>query len=160
MIAIRPPSNQKPYDEYWSGDSAFQQPDTRDLETVKIHHERIKQARKTGDWTSLTVAGRQPTKFVMQPLRGDQLRWIHDRRDVSDQEKLMGDAITMSLAFRCAVIDVGNLGFEFKIAFVDHPHLGRIADTNIVNLLDASDPSIVSELGMVALWRARELDPL
>src|SRR5688572_26893296 len=158
MITVRPPSNLKPYDDFWSGDSAFVQCETTDSESLTEHARRIRQARQTGDWNDLIVPGRSPTKFVMQPLKGEQIRWIRDRTEVGE-DRAMGDAVTLALAFRCALVEISNISFESKLTFVDHRNLGKIADTPVTNMLDAHDPSIVSELGAAALMRHR-LDPL
>jgi hypothetical protein len=159
LITVRAPSNQKPYDDFWSGDSAFIQP-AEDAESIAAHSVKVKRSRETGDWSELVVPGRTPTKFVMQAIKGEQIRWIYDRNRCSDAAKEMGTAIAWALCFRCAIVEVVNLPIEFKVTFVDDPNLGRIADTNIVNLLDAADPSIVTELGLAAFVRARTLNPL
>jgi hypothetical protein len=160
---IGAPSNQKPYVEHWSGDPAFVQPPQGDDETSarlrKEHADRIKRARETGSWSDLIVAGQKPTGFVSRSIRGDAMRWLHDKVGLSDPGKAIGDAMLLSLAFRCSLVSIENLGAEFTIEWEDHPGLGRIASSSVVAFLDGKDPGIVSELGNVALWRAR-LNPL
>lgn len=162
---IRPPSNQKPYDEYWSGDPALLQPPEDDdpvSNGLRIEYaEKLKRCRQTGSWSELIVAGETPTKFIMQPIKGEQVRWFHDQATISDPSKALRDGVALSYAFRCAILDITNTGSpDFKMEFVDHPHLGRIAASSVTNYLDAIDRSIVSELGARALLRAQNLDPL
>lgn len=160
MIAVRAPSNQKPYDEFWSGDPAFVQPDPTDIPATREHYAKVKRARDTGEWNELLVPGKTPTKFVMQPLKGEQIRWIYDRNNCSDAEKEMGNAVSLALCFRCAIVEIHNLGIDYTLKFVEHPHLGKIADADVVNLLDTANQTIVTELGLLASMRARELSPL
>jgi hypothetical protein len=161
LITIRLPSYQKPRDDFWSGDPAFTKPNMDDDEAVAAHIAKIKRARDTGDWNEILIPGKIPTKFVMQPIKGEQWRWIYDRNRCSDAEKEMGDAVSLAFCFRCSVVEIANTGIDgFKLEFVDHPHLGRIASADIVNMLDASDRSIVTELGLVASMKARDISPL
>lgn len=163
MIVTRPPSTFKPYDEYWSGDPAFVQApsgeDEATRELQKEHYAKVRRARETGQWGELRIADKQPTKFIMKSLRGEAMRWINDQRQISDPAKALGDTALTSIAFRAALVKIENLGFDFKLEFEDHPGLGTIATRGIVDFLDGVDPSIVTELGMVALWRA-QLNPL
>lgn len=156
---IRPPSNQKPYDEYWSGDPAFVQPDANDPASVEEHACRVKRARETGDWTPLLIEGQEPTKFVMQPIKGDQWRWLVDESTREDEHR-MGPAKFWSLMFRCACVSVKNLGIQLPDKPVRHPDLGMIAPVDIPNTLDSIDASIVTELAGAAFERARALNPL
>ena len=155
---LRLPSNQKEYDEYWSGDPAFIQP--ADSDDARIEHAaKIKRARETGDWSSLLIDGQQPTKFVMQPIDGDQWRWLVDESTRDDEHK-MGPAVFWQLMFRCACVSVKNLGVQVNDKPVRHPKLGAIAPIDIPNLLDKIDASIVTELAGAAFERARNLNPL
>jgi hypothetical protein len=160
---IRPPSNQKPYDEFWSGDPAFVQPPEGDDEATvarrKEHFEKVRRARQTGDWCDLLIAGMTPTKFIMRPIRGDAMRWLHDHVNISDPVKALGDGVLLSLAFRAALVDIVNYGADFKMQYEDHESLGTIAAAKIANDLDAVHISIVTELGAIALTRTR-LNPL
>lgn len=153
---IRPPSNQKTYDEFWSGDPAFRQapptPDTKDPAVLEQHakalaeHKRlVKTARELGDWSSILVeGGEHPTKFQMRPIPGHIFRVI---LDLSNAEAI-GPAETNMLILRAALVGVSNLGdVEIRHA-VDsaYPKLGMIATAEITNLLDAIDIGIVAEL--------------
>lgn len=167
---IRPPSNQKPYDEYWSGDPAFVQPPQKPTDEsdearrkyvadLAEHAAKLKRARQTGDWSPLLIEGQQPTKFVMQPIRGAQWRWLVDESTREDEHR-MGPAQFWSLMFRCACVSVKNLGVDLPDKPVRHKDLGLIAPADIPNALDTIDAAIVTELADAAFARAQNLDPL
>jgi hypothetical protein len=142
---IRPPSNQTSYDEFWSGDPAFVQP---------ADPEKFKRARETGDWAGVLLEGSQPTKFVMQPLRGSQHRWIADQVAAG----AIGAAQAHQLAFRCALQEVANFG-DVAVKRTMHDKLGQIATSEIPDLLDAITTAIVSEIGDRVFARAQGLSP-
>lgn len=167
---LRLPSNQRDYDDYWSGDPAFIQPsplpdnptDEQTAEWKKAfeeHAAKIKRARETGDWSPLLIEGQQPTKFVMQQIRGDQWRYLVDESTREDEHR-MGPATFWQLMFRCACVSVKNLGIDVNDKPVKHRDLGLIAPADIPNLLDKIDASIVTELAGAAFERARNLNPL
>ena len=157
---LRLPSNQRQYDTYWSGDPAFVQlaADATDEQRAE-HVAKIKRAHETGDWSALLIEGAQPTKFVMQPIKGDQWRWLVDESTRDDQYR-MGPAQFWQLMFRCACVRVVNLGVELPDKPVGHKKLGLIAPIEIPNMLDTIDASIVTELAGAAFERARNLNPL
>ena len=155
---LRLPSNNKAYDTYWSGDPAFIQPDDTD-ESRADHAAKVKRADETGDWSPLLIDGQEPTKFVMQPIKGDQWRWLVDESTREDEHKL-GPAKFWSLMFRCACVSVKNLGITVPDKPVRHPDLGMIAPVDIPNTLDTIDSSIVVELASRAFARAQNLNPL
>jgi hypothetical protein len=143
MLA-RLPSVQQPYDDYYSGDPAFEQP----VDPVKLER-----ARETGDWSPLLIEGKAPTKFVMKPLSGDLKRKLHDRMKAGT----IGLAETMSIAFRAAVVSIENFSAPFQpVTFADY---GKVAPVDVTNDLDAIDLAIVNELGSEALNRAGGLSP-
>lgn len=155
---LRLPSNQREYDEYWSGDPAFHQPADSD-EARAEHAAKIKRARETGDWSPLLIDGETPTKFVMRPIKGDQWRWLVDEATREDEHR-MGPALFNQLMFRCAVVSVKNLGMKVNEDQVRHKKLGMIAPKDIPDVLDSIDASIVTELAGVAFERARNINPL
>ena len=142
---IRPPSNQSHYDEFWSGDPAFVQP---------ANQEAVRRARETGDWRELLIDGQVPTKFVLQPLKGHQHRWIADQA----ASRAIGPAQAHQLAFRCALVDVVNFG-DVKVKKTNHAALGQIATTDIPDVLDSITTEIVSEIGDLIFARAQGLSP-
>lgn len=168
---LRLPSIQKEYDDYWSGDPAFVQPPKEPgkeasdearakwKEAVAEHLAKIKRARETGDWSSLLIEGEQPTKFIMKPLKGQQLRFLIDEHMRADQFRI-GDAQLSSLVFRCAFSAVKNLGVAYNDKPVRHPDLGLIASSDVTDMLDQIDQSIVAELASVAFEKAQNLNPL
>lgn len=168
---LRPPSNQRPYDAFYSRDPAFQQApelaaNELDEDLVKAHKvalaahaDRIRIARETGDWRPLLVGELQPTLFTMQPMSGDTFRKIADL--------VTGGAIRAfaldQLALRCALVSVVNLGdYTVERKLHENPRLhelGPIATIDIPNLLDAVDRRIVGELGGLVMTKARGPDP-
>lgn len=155
---LRPPSNLRPYDDFYSGDTALlQPPDDATKEQREEHARKLRVAREIGDWSALRVDGQQPTRFGMRLLTGTQRRWLIDQASREDEHKL-GAATLFQLAFRCAVIDIDHLD-GFKVSFEDHPSLGRIATEAVADHCDSFTPRIVGELGAEAWRRATELSP-
>lgn len=158
---LRLPSNQNQYDDYWSGDPAFTQPDPDDPESVADHAAKVKRARETGDWSPLIKPGQQPTKFIMRQLRSTQTNRIGDQYRRADEKKI-GDLTLMELIFRCALVKVVDSGIkaidEFK--HVTHPELGQIVPDKVINALGEISDSIVQELAGAAIDRKQNLNPL
>lgn len=167
---IRPPSNQKVYDEHWSGDEAFVQlpkapaADSDDAGAVAVykaalasHQQRWRIARETGDITPLLVGTEQPTKFQLRPVPGNVFREIIDRVTAGE----IGAAATNTLMLRAALVGVVGLAdMEVRVA-VDqsYPKLGKIATVDVPNFLDRVDPSIVAELATVIRERCLGVSP-
>lgn len=157
MIPIRAVSNQKNYDEYWSGDPAFVQlAEDADEEQIKAHVAKIEHARRTSDWSALAVEGSSPTKFVMRPLRRTQLDWLIDQYGRLDTKKI-GDNILANLIFRCTLVEVVNCDGFPAFKHENEPYLGKMIPESILACLPRD---LVTELAGVAFKRARDLDPL
>lgn len=170
---LRPPSNQKPYDEFYSRDPAFVQPPPElaagvelDAELVKAHKaevaahaERVRIARETGDYKPLLAGELRPTLFTMAPLSGDVFRKLCD---LVTGGTIRGFALDQ-LALRCALVGVVNLDdhtVERKLHDNARLHeLGAMATVDIPNLLDSIDRRIVGELGGLVMKKARGPDP-
>ena len=77
---IRPPSNQKHYDEFWSEDEAFEQlPAEATAEARAAFGAKLTVAIETGDWSALRVAGAsEPTKFIMRQIPGESFGKLAD----------------------------------------------------------------------------------
>lgn len=161
-MAIRPSSLQRQYDEYWSGDPAFVQPNPKATEAELVEHgRRWRVARQTGNVAELLVDPQaKPTKFVLRPLPGSVFRRLADL--VAGGK--IGNAEVASLAFRAALVDVVNGGDECpKIELRpdrDHPELGKIAPLAVADYFDEIDKSIVGELSNLIQARAVAVDPL
>lgn len=149
MIGLRPPSLQRTYDEYWSGDPAFEQlPENATDKQRQEHQKRIDSVRETGNWPSLVVEGGSPTKFVMQPIDRNIWREIVDRGSLpADSERRIGNHMLAALLFRLALVQIENLpGVEVKRT--RDPKWGwMMAHGEVVTLLDDYDPAIVGEIG-------------
>ena len=137
-IVTRPPSNQNTYDEFWSGDQAFNHDDER----------KFGIARETGDWSSLLIEGQTPTKFVLRQIPGDVKRRILDQFSAS---KIGGYELD-SLLLRLAVVDVVNLG-DFRLKFTVSEDWGKLSTHDLPNLLDEYAPGCVAELGLLIYRR-------
>lgn len=152
---IRPPSLQRAYDEFYSGDPAFVHPPddaTADQKAEWSH--KIRVARETGDWSPIVKPGEMPTKFVMMPIAGNVVRRIIDQA-LSDK---IGTAQMHQLAFRAAVIEVVNLDGA-KVKRVETDNYGMLATSEITDFLDSISLFIVSELGREALERMKKIPP-
>lgn len=156
---IRPPSNQKPYDDCYSRDPAFAPlPEKPTDEQIELRARQVRIAREQGDWSALVVEGVPPTVFTFKPLRGNVYRKLIDK----GASGRIGGLELSQLAFRAALVDVSNLGIEHKIKFgLDETHddLGPIASRDLADLIDSSDVRIIGELGGEILRRARDVSP-
>lgn len=155
LRVIRPPSNIRSYDDFFSGDPALVQlADDATEDEKKAHANKLRVARETGDWAEILVEGQQPTRFEMQTLKGAQFRRIVD--DL--MSKRIGSAEANQLAFLCAIKSVVNLG-DVKVTTINDERLGTIAKVDVANALDAITPDIVNELGGQAIRRAQAAPP-
>jgi hypothetical protein len=153
----RPPSNQRHYDEYWSGDDAFEQsaPDATP-EQFADYSAKLTVAIDSGDWSALRVAGGpEPVKFVVKLIPTATFTRILDlQKEVGDNELAM-------LAFQAALVSVANLG-NVKVVPENHDRLGRIASLSFFD--DAGKgpawgTRAVIEIGTRCLIRASTLSP-
>jgi hypothetical protein len=157
-MALRPPSLQRDYDEYYSGDPAFvQPPDDATKEQLEAHADRIRVARETGDWRPLLIDGQNPTTFVMKPLDGHIYRAIMDKIQSGE----IGLASAPAFFFRAAIRKIVNLDgpTDTTFKFVNVAGVGSIAPVDIADKLDAIDKSIVVELGDRIFSRAQAPAP-
>lgn len=172
---IRPPSNQKTYDEFWSRDPAFIQPPSAPtfavdgdeladkaareahLQALRDHQRLVRNARETGDWSALLAGAEQPTRFIMRPLPGTLFRVIVDLV----MSERVGEAESNMLMVRAALVGVANLGdVDVKLALDPaYPKLGKIATVDVPNLLDSVDPKIVAELAETIRDRCMGVSP-
>lgn len=162
------PSLQKKHGICWSRDPALRQPDDpiRGVDESDADYERrkkevadewqrdLERARETGDWRRLLKDGQQPTVFQVAPMKGETTRVFVDHLSAGK----VGVALLSSLAFRACVQSVENLG-DVKIKFDEHADYGRLADAEIVDVLDEIDPKIVAELGGYCWTRALKISP-
>jgi hypothetical protein len=156
-MSLRPPSHQKHYDAFYSGDSAFEQPAAEATDAQKeAHARRVKIARETGNWAALLVPQGNPTKFVMRPIPGTLFRTLVDRF----QAGKYGVLSLQQMLFRAALIEVVNLGDAHEpLTLVTVEGLGPIAPVEIADKLDSIDPGIVRELGDDVFRRATVVAP-
>lgn len=173
-MAIRPPSLQHTYDEYYSGDDAFRQlrPEpaaaeaedyARWCEERDEHHRQWRVARETGDVRPLlTDEQAQPTRFQLRPIPGDAYRKLIDMA-ISNT---LGSQELDHLLFRLALVGVANLSEQTprgprtaKVETMRHPDFGVIARPDIANLLDSVDYRILAELSAAIRSRTEQLGP-
>lgn len=156
---IRPPSLQKPQDEYYSGDPAFiQLPDDASDEQRKEHAHKWKVARETGNYAALLVEGQQATKFTMQPIKRNDWRVFVDRMVLpADSPRHVGRAQASALLFRMSVVSISGADIEIKRYPQREWDGWEMTDTKVVEYLDSIDPRIVTELGDVVLARMSDI---
>ncbi len=157
-MALRPPCLQKTYDEFYSGDPAFEIPEPGATDEQRGEYaRRVTVARETNGWAALLKPGGNPTKFVMRPIPGDVFRRVVD----AFQAGKFGSLTAQHICFRAAIVSVVNLddGTDEKIVPVSLDGIGQVASPQIANRLDALDPTIVAELGDEAFRRAQALAP-
>lgn len=154
---IKPPSNQKTYDAFYSGDPAIiQLPDEASDEQKKDRDDRIKRARETGLWDDVIAGGEQPTVFTFKQLTAAQTGHLHD---IMGNPRRQFEALM--LAFCLALVDVKHLGEAGKPTFVN-AELGRMATTQFLDKAGCTGElgaAIIVELGSYVLERARAANP-
>lgn len=154
---IKPPSNQKTFDVFFSGDAAIVSlPDEADDKAKADHERALERALETGEWAEVTIPGDQPTRFVFKPLGCELAGELYSMMATERHFTIF------ALAFRLAIVDVKNLPDAGKINFVNHTSFGRIATTAFLDragLKGELGAQIIVELGSYVLRRARGDDP-
>lgn len=156
---IRPPSTQRAWDEYYSGDPAFVQLAADATEEQKTEHaNKWRIARETGNPLALLREGEIPTKFILRPIDGDVWRAFNDRVFLpSDAKRRIGFLTAPGVLLRLALQSVSGLDFVVKRAPDPEWDGWEMAQPDIVRLLDSVDLRIVSELGGVVYDRMNDL---
>jgi hypothetical protein len=157
-LAIRLPSLQRAYDDFYSRDPAIiAAPElpavTATDDEIKAYKKaaeeyaaKIRAAKETGRWDEILVPGAVPTKFVMGQVDRNVWRTIADRFQLpEDNKQHIGMSLLSSLLFRLALRDIA--GLDFKVVRHVDPEWGwEMAQPEIVTVLDQADPRIVGEL--------------
>lgn len=164
---IRPPSQARDYDLFFSGDPAFRQPQRLGVDATDEQRAELEQylatlraAKETGSWSSLLIEGQVPTKFVCQQVDRNVWRSLTDRAILPvDSPRHIGQVALHALLFRLAIKEV-----------VGWPRFGRepdptwdgwtMAPASLVTQLDEIDPRIVGEIGSDVFARLRGVGPL
>ncbi len=148
------PSNQRTYDEFWSGDPAFVQlAENADDKAVDEHVRQIQMARETGNWQALRIAdGPEPTRFGVKPMPGNAYRALCGMLE-SKQIDPIGLA---PLAFRACIVRIDNGGMDGVLPRINDHKLGDIAAVKVTNYLDSIDLGIVSEIGTQLFMRGTQ----
>ncbi len=159
---IRPPSAQRDWDAFFSGDSAFVQPPTLDdpptdeqKSALEQYAAKLTTARETGDWKPLLIEGQAPTKFVMRQVDRNVWRSIMDRAVLpGDSPRHIGQVSLNALLFRLACVSV--VGWD-KFERQPDPswEFWAMAPAKLVTDLDEIDPRIVGEIGSLVFERLR-----
>lgn len=146
-------ASQKPFADYWSGDSAFQQLSSSDAtaEEIKAWEQKVRVAREMQDWSALAIEGETPTRFVMRPISYTTLRRLLD----DYRTGTVKTAELAALAFRAAIQHVENHpDLVGDIPRTKHPRYGLLASEAFADKVDSIDMSIITELGNAILDRA------
>lgn len=156
---IRPPSLQRPQDDFYSGDPAFIQlpRDATDAQHAE-HTHKWKVARETGNYDALLIPGQQATKFTMAPIKRSDWRALADRARLPyDSSLRIGEIVLPALLFRMSVVSVSGVDIEIK----RYPHREwggwEMASAEIVEYLDSIDPRIVAEIGDLVFARMSDI---
>jgi hypothetical protein len=154
-MSLRPPSLVRDYDDFFSRDPAIvaapKEPKDRPAWEAKLQS-----ARETGIWTDVVMPGEMPARFRMKQLAGDVLREILDANDAGRVRTNKASQIAFRAAFQ-GIVDPQLVDLEPK--FEQTERFGKLATVDVANYFDAIDPAIVTELGLEALRRARDLSP-
>lgn len=169
---ISPPSQQRDYDAFFSGDPAFVQPPSLPSGEVseaaqKAYEDdlaqylvKLKAAQETGDWKPLLLDGQSATKFVLRQVDRNVWRAIMDRAVLpGDSPRHIGQVILNALLFRLAIKEI--VGWD-KIERQRDPAWDNwvMAPASLITHLDEIDPRIVGEIGALVFDRLRGVRPL
>jgi hypothetical protein len=155
---LRPLSNQKKWDAFYSGDPAIcPLPDEASEEQLEERNRLTKQALESGDWSLVDPQG-QATRFTFRQLKTDEFGTLKSM--LADGER---PYTVYRLAFQLALQDAKPLPEKVAVKFMQHPQLGRLATLSFLD--DARIPpevgsDVVRELGQLVYERAREPAPL
>jgi hypothetical protein len=170
---IRPPSLQRPWDEYFTGDPAILQPpppppeDASDelkqahQDTIDQYIAKIRAARETGNWMPVVVEGQIPTKFTLHPVDRNIWRSIMDRAVLPPSNpRHIGEVTLHALLVRLSLRNIA--GFEQKIDRRPDPNWDNwmMAQPDVITMLDEIDPRIIGELGSSVFRRLQGIGPL
>lgn len=165
---IRLPSTFRPYDVYFSGDPALKQsPDAPKADAseddIKAYVEAKKQylatffaCHDTGDWSPLLIEGQTPLKFVMLHVDRTTFRALVDRIGLPESNpRHIGERLAQSLFVRLALSSiVGAEGLVVRRESDPQWDGWVMAQPEVIQVLDAADPRIVSELGLMVQRKA------
>lgn len=169
---IRPPSAQRPWDTFYSLDSAIIQPpaipdgELTEEQQAEIkaaiadYRAKIKVAKETGDWRAIVVDGQVPTKFTMAQVDRNVWRAVVDRMQLpTNSHRYIGPAQASAVVFRLAVKAIA--GWD---AFERLPDPlwdnWTMAPAKIVEQLDEIDQRIVAEIANDVFLRLQGVRPL
>jgi hypothetical protein len=156
---IRPPSSQRIYELFYSGDPALiPLPDDATDEQKKERARLIDLARDTGQHTELLLPGEKLTLFKMRQLPAEAY----------------GDLVAMlrngelafrvfALAFKVACIDAAPIPDGVKVEHEMHPLYGPIATTSFLDKAGCGGKlgaNIIIELGQYVFQKAKGGSPL
>jgi hypothetical protein len=150
---IKPPSNLRKWDAFYSGDPAIAQlPADATEDQRSARSAKLKIALETGRWEDVTVPGEKASTFTFRPLTTDATFRIY---------KEQGPA-RAKLAFQWALTNATNLPPGIEVKFAPHPDLGLIATTSFLDEACGGviGTLIVLELGELVLERGDAVDPL
>jgi hypothetical protein len=155
---LRPLSNQKTWDAFYSGDPAIAPlPDDASDEQKQERERLVKHALQSGDWSQVDPRA-EATRFSFRQLKADEFGEL--RSMLFNGEKPYS---VYRLAFQLALKDAKPLPEKVTVKFVSHSTLGKVATLSFLD--DARIPpevgaDVVFELGKLVYERAREPDPL
>jgi len=154
---IRPPSSQKSYDLFYSGDpSVVQLPEGASDAIAEAHWKRLEVAIETGIWDDVLVAGSDVTRFTVRPLSTEHYGAIKDLIAAG-----LGRNGSAMLALRIALKAVSGIEGA-KLKFVEHEQFGVVASLSFledVGLVGDHGLAIVRELGLRVLKKAQDAPP-
>lgn len=154
---IRLPSLFRPYDAYVSVDPALKPapelPSDATDEQRKASAEYIAtlvSCIDTGDWSALLIPGQTPLKFVLQHLDRTAFRSLIDRMGLPENNaRHIGEKLGQALLVRLALVDiVGAEGLRVRREADPQWDGWVMAQSEVIQILDAADPRIVGELAL------------
>lgn len=157
---IRFASLQKDYDFYVSVDPAFKQRPADEAAQAQYDAD-LAAARKTGDYRALLLEGQTPTKFVLGQVDRNTWRALVDRVQLPPTvPRKVGEGTFQALVFRLAIRDIPAL--DEKVERKADPKWDGwvLAQESLVETMDATWPTIISEIATHVLERLHDIDPL
>jgi hypothetical protein len=149
MIVI-PQSLQGRFTWVWSQDPALARPPaSAEDKARKEFEQRLVIARETGRWQDVLRDGEQPTLFMVNPLPGSLLRRVSDQVGAGK----LGVSQIWSVIVRLCLKGVANPDLELSLEV--SPYGGEWVKEDVIELIDAFNPDVVTELGLYLFERAK-----
>jgi len=158
-MSFRLPSHTNPAPAFVTTDDALIQPpeladkatDEQRAEWEKALEEyaaKLRVARQTGDWSGITLPGKQPVRFILRPMPFEGHATIAGMRQRGEPPESV-----LLLAVQLCLVDIE--GIAVRVDWEQHERFGKVAALSTLAKFGTSQGLLIAvELGTVAIQRA------